>query len=55
MIKTVQPNDGIDKRGFIYYARMEGYAKLSSDINELSVIAPKEMIKYETVHCSHWR
>jgi hypothetical protein len=35
MLETVQTNDGIDEQGFGYYARMEGYANLSSDINEL--------------------
>jgi hypothetical protein len=38
MIKTVQTNDGIDERGFRYYARMEGYANLSSDMKELAAI-----------------
>lgn len=30
MIETVQINDGIDELKFVYYARMEGYANLSS-------------------------
>ncbi len=32
MIETVQTNDGIDEQEFGYYARMEVYANLSSDI-----------------------
>ncbi len=35
MIETVQTNDGIDEQKFGYYARMEGYANLSSDMKEL--------------------
>lgn len=35
MIETVQTNDGIDEQGFGYYARMEGYANLSSDTKKL--------------------
>ncbi len=37
MIETVQTNDDIDEQGFRYYARMGGYAKLSSDVKELAV------------------
>lgn len=39
MIETVQTNDSIDEQGFRYYARMEGYANLSSDRKELGEIA----------------
>jgi hypothetical protein len=38
MIKTVQAKDGIDGQGFRYYARIEGYANLSQNIKELSII-----------------
>ncbi len=38
MIETVQANDGIDEQGFGYYARMEGYANLSSDMKELAAM-----------------
>ncbi len=38
MIETVQTNDGIDEPEFGYYARMEGYTNLSSDMKELSKI-----------------
>ncbi len=44
MIETVQTNDGIDEQGFRYYARMEGYANLSSDMKELSKIGKQERI-----------
>lgn len=36
MIKILQTNDGIGEQWFRYNARMEGYAKLSSDMKELS-------------------
>jgi hypothetical protein len=39
MIETVQTNDGIDEQEFGYYARMEGYANLSSDMKELAKIS----------------
>ncbi|MCG2728118.1 MAG: hypothetical protein L6244_05680 [Candidatus Methanoperedenaceae archaeon] len=39
MIETVQTKEGIDEHKFGYYARMEGYANLSSDMKELSEIA----------------
>lgn len=38
MIETVHANDGIDEQGFRYYARMERYANLSSDMKELDDI-----------------
>jgi hypothetical protein len=44
MIETVQTNDGIDEQEFGYYARMEGYANLSSDMKELSKIGKQQRI-----------
>jgi len=38
MIETVQTNDSIDEPELGYYARMEEYANLSSDMKELSRI-----------------
>ncbi len=38
MIETVQTNDGIDEPDLGYYARMEGYANLSSDMTRLTKI-----------------
>jgi hypothetical protein len=36
MIETVQTNDVLDEQEFGYYARMEGYANLSSDMKGLN-------------------